>query len=201
VVGLAHFNKSAGTDALNLIMGSRGWPAMARAIIAVARDTGADDGSCVMTQVKSNLGPVAPDPRVPSLRYVIQSAEVPTPEGDTSTGVLVFTGQSDRHVGDILSETTSDPAERAERDEAAGWLASYLGGRDGGEATSADVRKAARAEGYAERTVRRAAARAGVAIVREGYPARTIWRLDPSEGSAPSPEPQSGHGDDSPVNP
>jgi hypothetical protein len=175
VVGLAHFNKSAGTDALNLIMGSRGWSAMARAVIAVARDHSADDGSCVMTQAKSNLGPVAPI--VPSLRYIIRTAEVSTPEGPASVGVLAFTGESDRHVGDILAEAVGDPAERAERDDAADWLTGYLTAQ-GGEATSADVRKAARSEGFSERTMRRAVTRAGASVTREGFPARTMWRLD-----------------------
>jgi hypothetical protein len=179
VVGLAHFNKSAGTDALNLIMGSRGWSAMARAVIAVARDPNADDGSCVMTQAKSNLGPVAPT--VPSLRYVIRTAEIPTPEGPASVGVLTFTGESDRHVGDILAETVSDPAERAERDQAAEWLADYLHSQPAHEASRADVLKAAKAEGYADATVKRARVRANVVIERTGFPARSVWRLDHSD--------------------
>ena len=76
VVGLAHFNKSASADALNLITGSRAFSAVARAVIAVARDPAADDGSCVMSQAKNNLGRLD----LPSLRYIIQSAEVPTPK-------------------------------------------------------------------------------------------------------------------------
>lgn len=183
VVGLAHFNKSAGTDALNLIMGSRGWSAMARAVIAVARDNNADDGSCVMTQAKSNLGPVAPT--VPSLRYVIRTAEIPTPEGPASVGVLAFIGESDRHVGDILAETVADPAERAERDQAADWLADYLAHQPGYEAARADVLKAAKAEGFAERTLQRALSRAHVNTERAGFPARTIWRIDPTPKHEP----------------
>jgi hypothetical protein len=184
VVGLAHFNKSGGTDPLNLITGSRAWSAVCRAVLAMARDTAADDGSCVITLDKCNLGPIAPE--VPSLRYVIEPAEVPTPEGPASVGVLVFKGETDRHVRDILAETTADPAERAERDEAADWLTGYLADQ-GGEAASKDVLKAAKTEGFSTRTLHRARERAGVTCDREGFPARTIWRLKISNGRAPSP--------------
>jgi len=185
VVGLAHFNKSGGIDPLNLITGSRAWSAVVRAVLAMARDTTADDGSCVITLDKSTLGPKAPD--IPSLRYIIESAEVPTPEGPASVGVLVFQGETDRQVRDILAETTADPDGRAERDAAAEWLTGYLID-NGGEALSRDALKAARTEGFSGRTLQRALTRAGVTVCREGFPARTIWRLDTAGGHAQSPE-------------
>jgi len=182
VVGLAHFNKSAGADALNLITGSRAFSAVARAVIAIARDPAADDGSCIMSQAKNNLGRLD----LPSLRYVIQSAEVPTPEGPAAVGVLTFTGETERNVGDILAESSADPNERAERDDAADWLTSWLA-TQGGEAPSKDILKAARAEGFATRTLHRARERAGVTCHREGFPSRTVWRLQAGNPSSPPP--------------
>ncbi|WP_239168080.1 AAA family ATPase [Catellatospora coxensis] len=178
VVGLAHFNKSANTDALNLITGSRAFSAVARAVMSIARDDEAGDGSCVMSQSKSNLGRLD----VPSLRYIIESVEVPTDEGPAYVGKLVFTGESDRSVADILGDSGDQGDQREERDGAAAWLADYLISQ-GGEAAWADVRKAARAEGIAERTLQRATRRARVTVTREGFPSRTIWRLD--TGNAP----------------
>lgn len=172
VVGLAHFNKSASSDALNLITGSRAFSAVARAVLPVARDTTADDGSCILSQAKSNLGSLD----VPSLRYRIETAEVPTPEGPASVGKLMFTGETDRHVSDVLADGQEASDGRAERDEAASWLTAYLA-QHGGEAPSKDLFKAARAEGIAERTLRRARDRAKVTSHAEGFPARTIWRL------------------------
>jgi hypothetical protein len=174
VAGLAHFNKSASDDALNLITGSRAFSAVARAVIAIARDPAADDGTCIMSQAKNNLGRLD----LPSLSYVVRTADVPTPEGPASVGVLELTGETTRHVTDILAEHTDDPDERAERDEAAGWLISYLT-TQGGEASSSDVLKAAQADGFAKRTMQRARRRAGVSSRAEGFPRRTIWRLDP----------------------
>ncbi|MEO3780375.1 AAA family ATPase [Micromonospora sp. B11E3] len=181
VVGLAHFNKSASADALNLITGSRAFSAVARAVIAIARDDEAGDGSCVMSQAKNNLGRLD----LPSLRYVVESVEVPTDEGPAYVGKLTITGESDRSVADILGDgAAGDGDTRMERDNAAAWLRDYLVGQ-GGEAAWADVRKAARAEGIAERTLQRARARAGVTVEREGFPSRTFWRLNPGHGASP----------------
>ncbi len=182
VVGLAHFNKSASADALNLITGSRAFSAVARAVLAIARDTDADDGSCVLSQAKNNLGRLD----LPSLRYLIDSAELPTDEGPASVGVLRFTGETNRSVSDILADGHTDPEARADRDHAADWLTHYLT-EHGGSAAREDITKAARADGIAEHTLKRARARARVTSERSGFPARTVWRLvtdhTPSHGS------------------
>ncbi len=189
VVGLAHFNKSASADALNLITGSRAFSAVARAVLAIARDTDAADGSCVMSQAKNNLGRLD----LPSLRYIVESAEIPTDEGPAHVGRLTFTGESDRSVSDILGDGLAEPEDRAERDEAADWLRDYLTSK-GGEAAREDIIKAARAAGIAERTLKRAKNRAHVESTRSGFPARAVWRLTVSNGESPPPAvgPQSG---------
>ncbi|WP_410819635.1 AAA family ATPase [Micromonospora sp. 050-3] len=181
VVGLAHFNKSASPDALNLITGSRAFSAVARAVIAIARDDDAGDGSCVMSQAKNNLGPLD----LPSLRYVVESVEIPTDEGPAFVGKLTITGESDRSVADILGDGAGDGDTRSERDGAAAWLKDFLIAQ-GGEAAWADVRKAARAEGIAERTIQRARSRAGVTVERHGFPSTTVWCLNPSHGPSPA---------------
>ncbi|WP_157429657.1 AAA family ATPase [Actinomadura oligospora] len=189
VVGLAHFNKSGSGDALNLITGSRAFSAVARAVLAVARDPDADDGSCVLSQAKSNLGRLD----VANLRYRINSATVPTSDGDASVGVLEFTGESERGVSDILADAAGDPADHSERREAADWLRDYLTSK-GGEDAFPDLLKAARAEGISERTLRRARSRAGVVTERSGFPAKTVWRLsvDHAPSTAFPVRPQSG---------
>jgi hypothetical protein len=175
VVGLAHFNKSVSGDALNLITGSRAFSAVARAVIAIARDDDAGDGSCVMSQAKNNLGKLD----LPSLRYVVESHEIPTEEGPAYVGKLVFTGESERSVSDILGDgaSGSDREERTERDEAATWLKDYLA-QQGGEAVREDVLKAARAAGFSEATLKRARTRARVVAKREGFPSRSMWRIN-----------------------
>jgi len=191
VVGLAHFNKSSSADALNLITGSRAFAAVARAVLAIARDSDADDGSCVLSQAKNNLGRLD----LPSLRYVVESAEVPTEEGPAYVGRLVFTGETDRSVSDILGDAQNGPDadSRADRDDAAAWLTGYLTDH-GGQAPWADILKAARADGIAERTLKRARAKAGVTSERTGFPARATWTLNPAHAPSPTSAvgPQSG---------
>jgi hypothetical protein len=189
VVGLAHFNKSASNDALNLITGSRAFSAVARAVIAIARDADTDDGSCVMSQAKNNLGRLD----LPSLRYIVETAKVDTDEGPAYVGVLRFTGESERSVSDILGEGMGETDDRSERNEAATWLTDYLASH-GGEAPRADILKAARTAGIAERTLKRAKSRAQVVSDVSGFPARAVWRINTDHNTSPASTvgPQSG---------
>jgi hypothetical protein len=180
VVGLAHFNKSGGTDPLSLIIGARAWPGVCRAVLAMARDPADEEGGCVMTLDKCNVGPMWPE--IPSLRYFVRATEVDTIDGPASVGLLAFTGETPRGVSQILAETSADPFERAEHDEAAAWLVEYLTGK-GGRAPAADAVKAARADGISERTLKRARTRAGITSHREGYPSRATWKLSENPSS------------------
>jgi hypothetical protein len=175
VVALAHFNKSASSDAGNLITGSRAFSAVARAVLSIARDPAADDGSCVMSVTKNNLGQLGQ-----SLRYRIEEAEIATDEGPAFVGRLVMLGDTDRSVNDILAESDQPNAEdRAETNDAAAWLTDFLTSK-GGEAPRKDVLKAARAEGIADRTLTRARTKAGVTTTREGFAGGSLWRIDPA---------------------
>lgn len=173
VAALSHFNKSASSDVMNLITGSRAFSAVARAAIGMARDTDADDGSCVLSQAKNNLGRLD----LPSLRYVVDTMPVDTDEETAFVGRLRFVGETDRTVSDILSDA-STAEERGERDAAAEWLQGYLTDC-GGEAPGPDVKKAARGVDIAERTLQRACKRAGVTIERRGFGQGSVWVLSP----------------------
>lgn len=204
VVGLAHFNKSAATDALTLITGSRAFAAVARAVLAIAFDPASEDGSCVLSQEKNNLGRTD----LPSLRYVVREAQIPTDEDRPAfVGVLAFTGESDRSVSDILAESGRDPGERSKRDDAADWLIWYLASQ-GGSAPREEILRAAQAEGIAERTLKRVQARlerdGATTSERSGFPPRATWRLVDTASPAPADDcPASGSGasQTSPVGP
>lgn len=173
VVGLAHFNKSASPDPLTLITGSRAFSAVARAVLAVARDDEGEDGSCVISQAKNNLGRLD----LPSLGYRIESASIPTDDGMAEVGRLVMTGETARSVNDILAEGGTDPEARNERDEAAEWVRGYLV-RHGGSGKAAEIIKAARADGIAEATLKRSRKRAGIGTTRQGFGQGSVWSLD-----------------------
>jgi 5S rRNA maturation endonuclease (ribonuclease M5) len=176
VLGIAHFNKGSGTDPSSLITGSGAFKNVPRSVFGFAVDA---EGGRVMSQTKNSLGRLD----LPSLSYQIEGTEVPTRSGPAYVGRLVWLGEAERSVSDILSDR-GDVEERADRDEAAEWLRSYLADQ-GGEAAFNDLAKAARADGLNERTLRRARDRAGVKTERVGFPSRTVWSL------------QSGHSPDS----
>ena len=88
----------------------------------------------------------------------------------------MWTGETDRRVRDIMADAGE---ERSNRDEAAKWLIDYLTDLCG-EAPAKDVKKAAVAAGFTERTLDRARSRAGVTTGRTGFGkgAVYVWRLD-----------------------
>jgi hypothetical protein len=192
VVGLAHWNKSGGTDPLSMIIGARAWTGVARAVHSLARDPADDGGGHVVSLDKCNVGSTWP--AIPALRYVIRTKEVDTQDGLAEVGALEFTGETTRGVRDILAEVAADPADRTERDEAAAWLTDYLT-HNGGSAPREELIKAARAEGFAEATLKRARTRAGITTVSAGFPRRTTWQLDqpkPLDQSEPT-DPRPNH--------
>jgi RecA-family ATPase len=101
VLGIAHFNKGGGTDAASLITGSGAFKNVPRSVFGFARDEADDDGGRVMSQVKNSLG----RDDLPSLSYLIESAEVETKKGVATTGRFVFTGESERSVAEVLRES------------------------------------------------------------------------------------------------
>jgi hypothetical protein len=175
MLGIAHFSKGAGTDASSLITGSGAFKNVPRSVFGFAVDR--EDGCRVMTQVKNSLGKVD----LPNLLYAIEDTVVPTRRGPAHVGRLIWLGESERSVGDILGDR-DDAEDREERDEVAAWLREYLMD-NGGEANRGDIMKDARKAGYSESTVKRARKRAGVIVSpRQGFGGGTLWSLDTQSG-------------------
>lgn len=164
VLLLRHLNKAGGSAAMYRGGGSIGIIGASRAGFLVACDP-EDDARRVMACIKSNL---AAEP--PSLSYRLESAP------GSHVARVVWCGESQHAAAALLSN--HDPDERAERDEAAEWLTSYLTDQ-GGAARAADVIKAAKADGIAERTLQRARQRAGVSSERRGFGQGAVWTYDP----------------------
>lgn len=178
LLGIAHFNKSGGTDAANLITGSGAFKNVARAVLGFAGDA---DGR-VMTQVKNSLG----RDDLPSLGYTIEEVKLSTKKGIARTSKLTFTGPSDRSVRDVLRDANGrgdadDDGEQSEQDYTVKWLRNYLVAA-GGSAPFRDVLKAARAVDISERTLKRARTRAGVESERKGFQQGAVWRIDDQPG-------------------
>ncbi len=145
IAGIAHFNKSAGTDASSLITGSGAFKDVARSIFAFA----ADDEGQVITQTKNSLG----WSDLPSLAYHIVEATVPTAKGVARVGRLVLDGESERTVQDILTDVGGGQ-ERDEKGRAEDHLRKAL---SNGPRPAREVEEEAReAHGITKRTLDRA---------------------------------------------
>src|SRR6185503_18368372 len=103
VLGLIHVNKSSSSDALTLLMGSRAFAAVARAVLFVAVDPDQEDQR-LLSQVKNNLGKLD----LPTLLFEIRGSLVETTaDGDEVwTAKLVWRGESDRSLREVLERVT-----------------------------------------------------------------------------------------------
>jgi RecA-family ATPase len=171
VLGIIHVNKSGSSDPLSLIMGSRAFVAVARAVLFAMTDPEDDDG-CLLGQPKNNLGRLD----LPTLTYKIEGAKVAeTDEGDVWTGQLHWTGDTDRTVGDAL-DAASRGEDRSAVEEATVWLEDYLMSKGGAEQSST-IKAAAKPAGHSGRTLQRARARLKVTTESIGFPRQTYWLL------------------------
>lgn len=172
VLGLVHLGKSTGTDPVNLILGSRAFSAVARLAMVAARDP-EDEKNYILSVEKSNLGRLD----APGRTYRVDETFVDTDEGQASTGLLVWTGETDTRVRDIYAEAADASSDGIGRDEVVEWLRGYLTDQHG-EASRADLVKAARADGISERSLQRHRKRAGVHIApRQGFGQGNVWQL------------------------
>lgn len=103
-IALAHFNKSTADDIGTLIAGSRAWAEVPRAVLGIVQDKDADDYTCVMSQIKNNLGRLD----LPHPTYTLINVDLETnhPGPPARVGRLVWTGESDHGAEDILIHRT-----------------------------------------------------------------------------------------------
>ncbi len=163
--GIAHFNKSIGTDASSLITASGAFKDVARFIFAFAAD--AENGTQVITQTKNSLG----YSDLPSLAYRIIEATVPTAKGDARVGRLVVDGPAECTVQDILSAQASigQGGGLTERARAEEFLEKALAG--GPQLVKEIEEEAKEACGIAKRTLDRARQKLKIPARRVG----TAW--------------------------
>lgn len=171
VLGNAHFVKGSGNDPLSMVTGSAAFGEVARAALGFAPD---DDGGYVLSQIKNNLGRLD----LPSLSYVIDSYTVDTDDGPAEVGRLRWTGETDRHVRDMLGGPVAG-AERSERDDAKDFLRDLLAA---GPVPAKSVRAAVADVGLSWATVRRAAEDIGVRKTHPDIKGPWLWSL-PAQGA------------------
>ena len=175
VLGIIHVNKSSSSDALNVIMGSRAFAAVARAVLMAVKNP--EDDTCLFGLAKNNLG----SKDQPAFQYRIVGEKVAeTDEGPVWTGKIDWLGKSDRSVDEVMiamGEGGMDGMSAV--DEAAAWLEDYLTA-EGGSKASSIVKTAGGKQGHNDRNLKRAASKIKIRYESEGFPRTTIWTLPAS---------------------
>jgi putative DNA primase/helicase len=162
-LGIHHFAKSSsGREPQERLIGSIAFSAMAR-IVMVAAKTTANDGSPpknVLMRAKSNIGP-----DTGGFEYVIGQAALPG-YSDLSASRVDWGVRIEGHARDVLAEAERRADEQGPREEAAAFLRAILADAP---LAATEVVKAARAEGIAVTTLKRAKTEIGVASIRVGF--------------------------------
>lgn len=179
VLGLMHHNKSASTDPLQLVMGSRAFTAVARSVHTVVPDPD-DETQRLFGTPKNNLGRTD----LPVLAFGLVAETVGTDDGPMQVGAVRWGTELTGSISDAMSRAAQTDEERSAVAEAGAWLADYLASV-GGSAASADIRRAGGREGHSYDALKRARRKQGIECMSEGFPRRTLWCLP---GGEPLPE-------------
>jgi AAA domain-containing protein len=191
IIGLIHHNKSGSTDALQLVMGSKAFSAVARSVHTCIPDP--DDETQtrrLFATSKNNLGRLD----LPVLGFTITSHAVETEDDGTAwTGRMNWTGEVAGSMTEIMTRS-ADP-ERSATAEAAEWLYDYLTSH-GGEAAKTEIEKAGRIAGHPATVLRRARERLRLEHRSWGFPRQTLWALP---NTVAKPTTDQGENTDQPV--
>lgn len=178
ILGLIHLNKSLSTDPLTMLMGSRAFAAVARAVLFCMVDPDDEDGR-VLGQPKNNLGRTD----LPTLTFRIVSAHVAdTEEGPVYTGRIDWQAETPRSLADVLEAASEGSENRTATQEAADWLVDWLSSQ-GGTDESASIKREGAKAGHSPDCLKRARRRIGATATAEGFPRRTFWSLPDAVGA------------------
>ena len=173
VILVRHLTKGGGSNALYRGGGSIGIIGAARIGYTVGRDPD-DEQRVIVAGTKANITTMPA-----SLAYRLTEApEHGCARVEWETAPVSYTAM------DLLSAATETPDERGERRDAAEWLRCYLTD-EGGSAAVADIVKAAKIEGISDRTLRRTRWAIGATASRSGFPARSVWEINPGQSGQP----------------
>ena len=165
VIAVAHLNKGGGNGkATNAVTGSGAFVAASRATFMVTKGQ-ADDGLRLLVEAKNNLG------KAKALAFRVESRLVC---GTINAPYVAFEdGEIDVNADHVLGATSGDDT-MSKLNEAVHFLRVEL---ENGPLPTREVKKRAKDEGIADKTLTRAKDKLGVEALKEGYQGRWIWRF------------------------
>ncbi|WP_295386181.1 AAA family ATPase [uncultured Thiodictyon sp.] len=171
ILGISHFSKGTqGRDPTERVTGSLSFGAVARVVMATAKLPDHEGGGRILVRSKSNIGMDSG-----GFRYALEHCELVGIGGVPATRV-VWGAAMDGTARELLSlaDTDTDPEEQTEQQEAGDWLRELL---SQGSRRFVDIVKAAKENGFSERTVRRARKDIDATVTREGFGGGSSWSL------------------------
>jgi hypothetical protein len=171
--GIIHVNKSTQADPLNLLMGSRAFVAVARAVL-FAMDPHEDDQNLrLLGQPKNNLGRTD----LPTLTFTVGGKQVAdTDEGPVTASHIIWNGERQQSITEALEAAGQDRESRSATAEAADWLVDHLTSQGGCDDRATICREGTKA-GHKEDALKRAFRRLRLEYESVGFPRTTVWIL------------------------
>jgi putative DNA primase/helicase len=169
VLGISHFTKgTAGRDPVERVTGSLAFGALPRVVLAAAKRREEDGGGRMLARAKNNIGVDSG-----GFGYDVEPLELPGHPGVHTTHV-VWGERLEGTARELLerAETSAAPDERSAQDDAEEWLSYTL---SFGPVDGKELKKLARAEGIAERTLYRAADALRVGRQSQGFGKARRW--------------------------
>ena len=175
VVGIMHLTKSQSLDAMNMVMGSRGFGTVARAGIMLLKHP-EDPDRRVISQAMNNQG----RRNIPGLTCHIEAKVVGRGPTKDITGTYPVWGDSDPRLIDELLEASSQAARRSKGPSAlieAQVFLSDLLDKAGGEMPAKEIKAEAALANISEITLERAKTSLGVLSKRSKKGGAWAWYL------------------------
>jgi putative DNA primase/helicase len=171
VVGVMHFNKKTDVDNVMLrVSDSLAFPAIARHVYGVVDDP--KNSRKLFVKGKNNIADRAMSDK--TLAYCFEACDVGA-DPDTGEAIIaphiVWEGD---YIDVTAAEAMSATKSPAARDEAKKFLADILAD---GPTLATDLKEAAKANGIAERTLKRAKGELGIRATKDGATGQWSWRL------------------------
>jgi hypothetical protein len=168
IIGISHLTKAAGSQALMRVNGSLAFVAAARAAYLVTPDQD-DKARRLCLPMKNNLASDAT-----GMAFRIEAVTVPTATGPLESTRVAWEFEPVTITADEAMQTAEPPKDDSALGEATRWL--HLALVDG-PISAARIFGMAKAEGIAEKTLRRAAQMLNVTKGKSGITGGWVWSL------------------------
>ncbi len=170
IIGISHLNKAGGAQALMRVTGSLAFVAAARAAYLVTADL-QDKMRRLFLPMKNNLGPDAA-----GLAFRIEPATLSSPAGALETSRVSWESEPVPITADEAMQAEQHPGSTNALEAAEDWLRETLAN---GPVAVLGVVDAARADGIAEKTLRRASKALRIQKDKESMEGGWWWSLPP----------------------